>query len=68
MKYSIETAHKYGKEIGICGELAKDPKILPFLVALHIDEISIAPTYVLQTRKAICELNTKKVNIDEYIK
>lgn len=68
IKYVVDTAHQCGKEVGICGELAKDPKILPFLVALHIDEISIAPSYVLQTRKAICEMSAKKVDIDEYIK
>ena len=68
IKTTIESAHKYGKEVGICGELGKDPKVLPFLMAMHIDEISVSPSYVLQTRKAICEMTVKKINIDDYIK
>lgn len=68
IKTTIESAHKYGKKVGMCGELARDPKVLPFLVALHIDEVSLSAPYVLQTRKAISELDTTKINIDEYIK
>ncbi|MCQ3907730.1 MAG: phosphoenolpyruvate--protein phosphotransferase [Mycoplasmoidaceae bacterium] len=68
MKMTIEAAHKYGKRVGICGELARDPKVLPFLMALHIDELSIPAPYVLKTRKAISEIDTTKINIDDYIK
>ncbi|MCQ3914749.1 MAG: phosphoenolpyruvate--protein phosphotransferase [Mycoplasmoidaceae bacterium] len=68
IKMTIDAAHKYGKEVGMCGELARDPKVLPFLIALHIDEISLSAPYVLQTRKAISELDTTKINIDDYIK
>ncbi|XQP55584.1 MAG: phosphoenolpyruvate--protein phosphotransferase [Mycoplasmoidaceae bacterium] len=68
IKMTIEAAHKYGKEVGMCGELARDPKVLPLLIALHIDEISLSAPYVLQTRKAISELDTTKINIDEYVK
>lgn len=68
IKMTIEAAHKHGKEVGMCGELARDPKVLPFLIALHIDEISLSAPYVLQTRKAISELDTTKIDIESYIK
>ncbi len=68
IKMTIDAAHKYGKEVGMCGELARDPKVLPFLIALHIDEISLSAPYVLKTRKAVSELDTTKINIDDYIK
>lgn len=68
IKMTIDGAHKHGKIVGMCGELARDPKVLPFLIALHIDEISLSAPYVLQTRKAISELDTTKINIDDYIK
>lgn len=68
VKMIIEAAHKYGKEVGMCGELARDPKVLPFLLALHIDEISLSAPYVLKTRKAISELDTKKIDIEKYLK
>ncbi len=68
VKMTIEAAHKYGKVVGMCGELARDPKVLPFLMALHIDEISLSAPYVLQTRKAISELDTTKIDIEKYLK
>ncbi len=68
IKMTIEAAHKHGKEVGMCGELARDPKVLPLLMALHIDEISLSAPYVLKTRKAVSELDTTKINIDEFVK
>jgi len=34
-------AHKYGKIVGICGELAGDPLAVPLLVGLGLDELSM---------------------------
>lgn len=68
IKMTIDAAHKYGKEVGMCGELARDPKVLPLLIALHIDEISLSSPHVLKTRKVISELDTTKINIDDYVK
>lgn len=68
IKLTIENAHKAGIPCGMCGELARDPHIIPFLAGLHIDEISCSSAYVLKVRKALSEIDTKKVNIDKYIK
>jgi len=37
----IETAHKYGKWVGMCGELAGEPAAIPILLGLGLDEFSM---------------------------
>ena len=64
---TVENAHKNNIPVGICGELARDEKLLPFFVALGIDELSVSPSYVLKLRKQISEIDTSSVNIDNYI-
>lgn len=68
IKLTIENAHKAGITCGMCGELARDPKVLPFLAGLHIDEISCSAAYVLRTRKILSQIDTKEVAINNYLK
>src|SRR5579872_328906 len=37
----VAGVHKHGKWIGLCGDMAADPRNLPLLLALGLDEISI---------------------------
>lgn len=67
IKLSTENAHKAGIPIGICGELGRDPKLLPFFLKIGIDELSVSPTYVLSLREQISHIDTSKVDLDEYI-
>ncbi|MGB9857308.1 MAG: phosphoenolpyruvate--protein phosphotransferase [Dictyoglomaceae bacterium] len=46
IKDAIDSAHKFGKWIGICGELGGDLKAFFLLYSLDIDEISTAPLKV----------------------
>lgn len=39
----IEAAHKHGKWVGLCGELAGDPLAAPALLGLGLDEFSMNP-------------------------
>lgn len=68
IKMTVENAHKNGIICGMCGELARDPKILPFLAGIHIDELSCSAAYVLKTRKILSQIDTKKVDINQYLK
>ncbi|MBE7063831.1 MAG: hypothetical protein E7390_08630, partial [Ruminococcaceae bacterium] len=45
--YAAKCAHSEGKWIGICGELAADPDLLPTFLAIGIDELSVTPSAVL---------------------
>jgi phosphotransferase system enzyme I (PtsI) len=38
----IESAHALGKEVGMCGEMAGDPAAIPLLLALGLDDFSMA--------------------------
>lgn len=53
----VENAHRQGKWVGICGELAADTKITQRLIGIGIDELSVSPAAVLDVRKAIRECN-----------
>lgn len=67
IKMSCENAHKAGIPIGICGELGRDPKLLPFFLKIGIDELSVSPTYVLSLREQISHIDTTKVKVEDYI-
>uniref|UniRef100_A0A7C3RV89 Phosphoenolpyruvate-protein phosphotransferase n=1 Tax=Dictyoglomus thermophilum TaxID=14 RepID=A0A7C3RV89_DICTH len=43
IKEAIDSAHKIGKWIGICGELGGDLRAFLLLYSLGIDEVSVAP-------------------------
>ncbi len=55
VKLAADAAHQAGIWIGVCGELAADPALVPTFLALGIDELSVAPGAVLPLRAAIRE-------------
>ena len=59
IKFSAENAHKYGKWIGICGELAADTALTEEFLKMGIDELSVSPSYVLKVRDKIRSINLK---------
>ena len=53
IRYSANSAHKYGKWIGICGELAADLTLTEEFLRIGIDELSVSPPYILKLRDKI---------------
>ncbi len=49
----IQNAHKHGKWVGICGELAADLALTEEFVNMGIDELSVSPSFVLKLREKI---------------
>jgi phosphoenolpyruvate-protein kinase (PTS system EI component) len=51
---TVAAAHRYGKWVGVCGELAADPQATPILVGMGVDELSVGvpaiPTVKAQIR------------------
>lgn len=43
IRMTIETAHRKGRWVGMCGELAGMPKAIPILLGLGLDEFSMVP-------------------------
>lgn len=53
IKYVCETANKAGIPVGMCGEAAADPALIPCLLGFGLDEFSVGSQRVLATRRAI---------------
>lgn len=49
----ISAGREAGIPVGMCGEAAADPKMIPLLLDFGLDEFSVSPSAVLQTRKTI---------------
>lgn len=52
----VDSAHKYGKWAGICGELGADTALTEEFVRMGVDELSVAPSMVLKLRKIVREM------------
>ncbi|MBQ8780619.1 MAG: phosphoenolpyruvate--protein phosphotransferase [Oscillospiraceae bacterium] len=59
IKFTAENAHKHGKWVGICGELAADTSLTEKFLRMGIDELSVSPPFVLKVREAVrkCDLS-----------
>ena len=56
IKMVCDSAHKYGKWAGICGELGADLSLTKQFLEMGVDELSVSPSMVLKVRKQIREL------------
>ena len=55
IKMTIDGAHKHGKWVGMCGEMAGDEAAIPTLVEYGLDEFSMSATSILNAKKIILE-------------
>jgi len=55
IEMTIKNAAAAGIPVGMCGEAAADPALIPKLVEWGLDEFSVSPSSILRTRKTICE-------------
>ena len=53
----IQTARKRGKPVSICGEIASDAKMLPLLLGLNVDALSVTPRMFLRVKNNIRNSN-----------
>lgn len=53
IKMTIDAGHKRGIWVGVCGEMAGDISLVPLLVGLGVDELSVAPSLVPQIKYVI---------------
>jgi phosphotransferase system enzyme I (PtsI) len=60
IELSAENAHKNGKWIGICGELASDTSLTETFLKMGIDELSVSPNLVLKVREVVRNLDLSK--------
>lgn len=53
IKMTADAAHAAGIWVGVCGEMAGDPLMIPLLLGLGVDELSVAPASVPQIKYLI---------------
>jgi len=56
----VSAAHKYGKWVGICGELASEALATPVLLGLGIDELSMNGNSIPKIKRQISEISLEK--------
>lgn len=61
IKNVIDNAHKEGKWVGMCGEMAGDTRLTPVLLGFGLDEFSMSPSSILKVRKCITNFEYTKV-------
>ncbi len=50
---TVEEAHRMGRWVGVCGEMAGDLEAVPLLVGLGVDELSVSPPLVPAVKELI---------------
>lgn len=53
IRLAVEAAHKKGKPVSLCGEMASETTSVPLLVGLGIDNLSVTQKKLLQVRSLI---------------
>ena len=60
IKTVIDNAHKEGKWVGMCGEMAGDVKLAPVLLGFDLDEFSMSASSILKVRSVIRSIEYRR--------
>ncbi len=61
IRYIIECGRKEGIMVGMCGEAASDPLLIPLLLAFGLNEFSMSASAILNARKLIMGYDTSEL-------
>ena len=61
IRHVIECGRKEGIMVGMCGEAASDPMLIPLLLAFGLNEFSMSASAILHARKLITGYSTKEL-------
>lgn len=53
----VRAGREHGIAVGICGEIAGDPSLLPILIGLGLTEFSMSPGSLLQARQIVSSIS-----------
>jgi phosphocarrier protein FPr len=53
-----DAARRAKIHVGVCGEAASRPEMIPTLVSLGVDELSMSPSAILRAKKVITEIES----------
>jgi phosphotransferase system enzyme I (PtsP) len=60
MKKVVDSANQNGKEISVCGDMARQEEYLPFLLGIGVRSLSMNPRYLIKTQKAVSEIEIEQ--------
>lgn len=61
IRHVIECGRKEGIMVGMCGEAASDPLLIPLLLAFGLNEFSMSASAILNARKLITSYDTQEL-------
>jgi phosphoenolpyruvate-protein phosphotransferase len=59
LDYAVQAVHRQGKWIGLCGELGAKGSVLPLLVGLGLDELSMSAPAIPATKARLARLDSR---------
>ncbi|CAM3607612.1 phosphoenolpyruvate--protein phosphotransferase [Vibrio aquimaris] len=60
LDHVVREVHRHGKWIGLCGELGAKGSVLPLLIGLGLDEISMNAPSIAATKERISKLDSRE--------
>ena len=57
---TVDAAHRAGKWVGMCGEMAGDPQFVPLLLGMGLDEFSVSVSVIPEVKKVIRMMSYEK--------
>ncbi len=61
---TVRAAKERGIRVSICGEMASDPAVVPLLVGLGLDSLSVSPAAVPEVKQVIRSMEGRKTRKD----
>ena len=62
IKMTVEAANQEGIPVGICGEAAGEELLIPYLIGVGLDELSMSAISILKTKETISRWSMKEAN------
>ncbi len=60
LDYAVQAVHRRGKWIGLCGELGAKGSVLPLLVGLGLDELSMSAPSIPAAKARMAQLDSRE--------
>ncbi len=60
IKMTVDSGHREGIEVGMCGEMAGEPLYIPILLGIGLDELSMNAMAIPKTKKIIRQSNQEE--------
>jgi len=63
IKRVVDAAQRYQRDISVCGDMAHDPRYIPFLIGIGIRKLSLDARYLPKIQQCIVGLDARKAEM-----